>query len=274
MLFNGHLDKTLRNMGFTSCTFDPCLYLHKKSGAYLVVVVDDMVLASPSVEFSTQFYKDLSSKYDVKDLGEPSYVIGVRVDISPDSVKFTQDRYISDLFALHQPGDKPTNTPATPNQVLCASGIHKDDESPLLSDPSQYRSLVGGLMYTLITRPDVATATSICARYVQSPREAHLEAAKRILRFLHHTRQRPLVYTTCKSSNVVIKAFVDSSWGNDIDTRRSRFGYAIFVGRSLVAWCSKLHPALAMSSAALKPSTLQQPKPQKLSSGLSHSYRS
>ena len=102
-------------------------------------------------------------------------------------------------------------------------------------------------MYTLITRPDVAAAVSICARYVQTPRQAHLEAAQRILRFLHHTRKQPLVYTIC--GNIHVKAFVDSSWANDIDTRRSRFGYAIYVGKSLVAWCSKLHPALAMSSA-------------------------
>ena len=114
--------------------------------------------------------------------------------------------------------------------------------------PSTEVSLVGGLMYTLITRPDVATAVSICARYVQPPREAHLATAKRILRFLHHTRKTPLVYQFCGRA-LDVKAFVDSSWGNDVDTRRSRFGYAIYVGKSLVAWCSKLHPALAISSA-------------------------
>ena len=104
-------------------------------------------------------------------------------------------------------------------------------------------------MYTLITRPDVAAAVSMCARYVQTPREAHLDAAKRILRFLHHTRKQPLVYTVAVCGNITVKAFVDSSWGNCVDTRRSRFGYAIYVGKSLVAWCSKLHPALAMSTA-------------------------
>ena len=61
-------------------------------------------------------------------------------------------------------------------------------------------------MYTLITRPDVATAVSICARYVQSPRETHLDAAKRILRFLYHTRETPLVYFIC--NDILVKAFV------------------------------------------------------------------
>ena len=247
MLFNGHLDGTLKELGFQSCTFDPCLYVHRKTGSCLVVVVDDMVLACPTDEFANQFYKDLSKKYDVKDLGKPNYVIGVRVAIDDKSVRFTQDRYISDLHALHNPGQAPTNTPASAQVTLCATGIYKQDDSPLLSDPKMYRSLVGGLMYTLITRPDVATAVSVCARYVQTPREAHLEAAKRILRYLYHTRERPLVYYVC--NNILVKAFVDSSWGNDVDTRRSRFGYGIYVGKCLIAWCSKLHPALAMSSA-------------------------
>ena len=121
MLFNGHLDNTLRSLGFTPCTIDPCMYLYKKTGAYLVVVVDDMVLASPSDEFSSYCFNNLSKKYDVKDLGQPAYVIGVRVNVKPDCVKFTQDRYISDLFALHKPGVAPTSTPATPNITLCAT---------------------------------------------------------------------------------------------------------------------------------------------------------
>ena len=212
-----------------------------------MIVVDDMVLASPTSDFADNFYKGLAQHYDVKDLGTPEYVIGVRVKVSAASVTFTQDRYISDLVALHKPGDKPTNTPAAPGEILCATGIHKQDESPLLEDPTAYRSLVGGLMYTLITRPDVATATSICARYVQSPRQAHLDAANRILRFLHHTRTTPLIYY--KHNGITVTAFVDSSWANDVDTRRSRFGYAVYVGKALIAWCSKLHPAMALSSA-------------------------
>ena len=102
-------------------------------------------------------------------------------------------------------------------------------------------------MYTLITRPDVANAVSVCARYVQSPRQAHLDAANRILRFLHHTRSTPLVYH--RGHGIDVTGFVDSSWANDVDTRRSRFGYGAFIGRALVAWCSKLHPAVALSSS-------------------------
>ena len=247
MLFNDHLTTTLKELGFTSCTFDPCLFHHQESGAYLVVVVDDMILASPSKEFAKHFHARMSKVYDIKDLGEPKYVIGVRVNIKPDSITLKQDRYIKELAELHTPGAKPTSTPAVPGDILCLTGIAGKPESPLLPDAKVYRSLIGGLMYTLITRPDVATAVSMCSRYLQQPRVAHLAAARRILRYLLLTVDTPLVYPKCLVARII--CFVDASWGNDVDTRRSRYGYAIYVGRSLVSWRSKLHTMIALSSA-------------------------
>ena len=128
-------------------------------------------------------------------------------------------------------------------------GIYGEAKSTLLPEPKVYRSLVGGLMYTLITRPDVATAVSMCARYLALPRQAHLEAAKRVLRYLYHTRTLPLVYNKCSLDNLRITIFADSSWANDVDTRRSRYGYAVYVGKALISWRSKLHNCVALSTA-------------------------
>ena len=248
VLFNEHLDKTLKDMDFLACESDPCLYIHKGNGSMLVIVVDDMILAASTEEYAKTFYRDLSKVYDVKDLGKPAYVIGIRVGITKSEITLTQDRYITDLYKLHSPGHTPTNTPACTSTTLCATGVCKQDESPLLRDPRGYRSLVGGLMYVLVSRPDVACAVSICSRYMQEPREAHMAAAKRILRFLYHTKLKSLRYPRTGRS-LRVTALVDSSWANDPDTRRSRFGFAIYVNRCLVVWRSKLDPALAMSSA-------------------------
>ena len=128
-------------------------------------------------------------------------------------------------------------------------GLHGEKPSPFLPKAKVYRSLVGALMYALITRPDVATAVSMCARYLAQPRQAHLEAVKRVLRYLYHTRNLPLVYNKTDLKNLRITVFADSSWANDVDTRRSRYGYAIYVGRALVSWRSKLHSCVAMSTA-------------------------
>ena len=248
-LFNQHLHASLTKVGFTACTFDPCLYHHAECGAYLVIVVDDMILASPSDAFTANFAAEMRKVYDIKDLGIPEYVIGVRISVSPTAIKFTQDRYIEDMYAEHQPGGKATSTPAVPSDVLCMSGVHGQAESPLLPNAKIYRSLVGSLMYALITRPDVAAAVSMVARYLAKPRIAHLQAAQRILRYLHHTRAMSLVFNKIAIKELSVTAFADSSWANDIDTRRSRYGYAVYVGKSLVSWRSKLHAAVALSTA-------------------------
>ena len=248
-LFNKHLNKTLQKLGWESCTFDPCLYRHLDTGACLAVVVDDMILASPSKEFSDKFYSDMCKIYEIKDLGVPEYVIGVRVVQSNNSIKLLQDRYIDDLYEQHTPGDKTTSTPAVPSTILCLDGVHGETKSSLLPDPKVYRSLVGGLMYTLITRPDVAAAVSVCARYLAHPKQAHLEAAKRVLRYLYHTRKLPLVYNKFGRDSLRLTVFADSSWANDVDTRRSRYGYAVYIGKALVSWRSKLHSCVALSTA-------------------------
>ena len=121
--FNQHLDGTLTKLGWESCTFDPCLYRHIKSGAYLVVIVDDMILASPSAAFTKSFYANMSAVYDIKDLGEPKYIIGVRVDIGKDNLKLLQDRYITDLHEKHKGNTRATVTPAVASLSLCMSGI-------------------------------------------------------------------------------------------------------------------------------------------------------
>ena len=248
-LFNQHLHASLTKVGFTACTFDPCLYHHTECGAYLVIVVDDMILASPSEAFTANFAAEMRKVYDIKDLGVPEYVIGVRISVTPATIKFTQDRYIEDMYAEHHPGGKATSTPAVPSDVLCMSGVHGQAESPLLPNAKIYRSLVGSLMYALITRPDVATAVSMVARYLAKPRIAHLQAAQRILRYLNHTRALSLVFNKIAIKELSVTAFADSSWANDIDTRRSRYGYAVYVGKCLVSWRSKLHAAVALSTA-------------------------
>ena len=169
--------------------------------------------------------------------------------LTTNSIKLLQDRYITDMYEQHTPGDKATCTPAIPGNILCMEGLHGEKPSPFLPKAKVYRSLVGALMYALITRSDVATAVSMCARYLAQPRQAHLEAAKRVLRYLYHTRNLPLVYNKTDLKNLRITVFADSSWANDVDTRRSRYGYAIYVGRALVSWRSKLHSCVAMSTA-------------------------
>ena len=55
-------------------------------------------------------------------------------------------------------------------------------------DQKMYRSIIGSLLYVTVSRPDVMFSVCMCARFQASPRESHLKAIKRILRYLKHTQ--------------------------------------------------------------------------------------
>ena len=61
------------------------------------------------------------------------------------------------------------------------------DASGNMVDQKLYRSMIGSLLYVTTSRPDVMFSVCMCARFQASPRESHLKATKRILRYLKHT---------------------------------------------------------------------------------------
>ena len=62
------------------------------------------------------------------------------------------------------------------------------DASGNMVDQKLYRSMIGSLLYVTASRPDVMFSVCMCARFQSSPRESHLKAIKRILRYLKHTQ--------------------------------------------------------------------------------------
>ncbi|XP_039008743.1 uncharacterized mitochondrial protein AtMg00810-like [Hibiscus syriacus] len=119
---------------------------------------------------------------------------------------------------------------------MVASSQLKKDEGQLLPDAREFQSLVGGLLYVCHTRPDIAFSVNKVAQYMHAPREQHMLAAKRILRYLGGTLDYGLGFVPGK---LYISAFSDVDWGGCVDDRRSMSGYYVFVGGSLVTWSAK-----------------------------------
>ena len=75
------------------------------------------------------------------------------------------------------------------------SNRHLDlDEGGKTVDQTLYRSVIDGLLYLTTSRPDIIFSVCICARFQANPKEAHLVAVKRILRYLKHTPSIGLWY--------------------------------------------------------------------------------
>ncbi|GKE94297.1 retrovirus-related pol polyprotein from transposon TNT 1-94 [Tanacetum coccineum] len=115
----------------------------------------------------------------------------------------------------------------------------KLDEDPLgiPIDQTRFRSMVGSLMYLTASRPDFVFAVCMCARYQASPTKKHLEALKRVFRYLRGTINWGLWYP--KDTAMALTAYADADHAGCQDTRRSTPGSAQFLRDKLVSWSSK-----------------------------------
>jgi hypothetical protein len=191
----------------------------------------------------------MEKAFDFKAMGRPEYMIGLHLGHGKDTLSISQRQYIRDLTARYSKdlgSLQPARTPAPGNQRLISTGLAGSAPSSP-ANIALYRSLVGSLMYAVVSRPDIAAPVSMCARFLSAPTLAHLEAARQILRYLVSTVDLALVYTRTSSPTLVV--YVDSSWAADSETRRSRYGFAVFFGRALISWRSKLHNCVSLSSA-------------------------
>lgn len=101
-----------------------------------------------------------------------------------------------------------------------------------ISDPSQYRRLIGRLLYLTITRPDIAYAVNRLSQFVTNPKQPHLQAVHHLLRLIKNSPGQGLFFST--SPFLQLKAFSDSDWAGYVDTRRSVKGFCVFLGDSLI----------------------------------------
>ncbi|GJW89118.1 hypothetical protein Tco_0164458 [Tanacetum coccineum] len=124
----------------------------------------------------------------------------------------------------------------------------KLDEGPLgiLVDHTRFRSMVGSLMYLTASRPDLVFVVCMCARYQALPTKKHLEALKRVFRYLRGTINWGLWYP--KDTTMALTAYADADHAGCQDTRRSTSGSAQFLGDKLVSWSSKKQMSTAIST--------------------------
>ncbi|GKC20161.1 uncharacterized mitochondrial protein-like protein [Tanacetum coccineum] len=139
---------------------------------------------------------------------------------------------------------KPSSIPFDPIIKL-----NHDDGEPL-DDPSQYRTLVGKLLYLTITRTDISFAAQTLSQFIQAPRTPHLKALIKVLRYLKSCPGQGLIFQSNTTLN--LRAFCDSDWASCNFSRRSVTGYCIFLGSCIISWQSKKQTVVPRSSTEVE----------------------
>ena len=98
------------------------------------------------------------------------------------------------------------------------------------------------------TRADIAYATSQLAKYMNNPTQEHLDAARRVLRYLKGTLNYGILMVGSDSAVPHIEGFTDASYADDRDTGKSTGGYLFTCARGLISWKSGRQPTVSQST--------------------------
>jgi hypothetical protein len=230
--------------GFKVGKADPTLFTKTIANDLFVcqIYVDDIIFGSTNKSTCEEFSRIMIQKFEMSMMGELKYFLGFQVKQLQEGTFISQTKYIQDILTKFGMKDaKPIKTPMGTNGHLDL------DTGGKSVDQKVYRSMIGSLLYLCASRPDIMLSVCMCARFQADPKEVHLRAVKRILRYLVHTPKFGLWYP--KGSTFDLIGYSDADWvGCKID-RKSTSGTCQFLGRSLVSWASKKQNFVALSTA-------------------------
>nr|GEZ56631.1 uncharacterized mitochondrial protein AtMg00810-like [Tanacetum cinerariifolium] len=160
---------------------------------------------------------------------------------NPSGIFINQSKYASEIIKKHGlTSTDSVDTPMIENKKL------DEDLQGKLVDATLYRGMIGSLMYLTASGPDLIYAVCLSTRYQAKPIKKHLQAMKRIFRYLKGTINMGIWYS--KDTDMSLSAYADVDHAGCQDTRRSTSGSAQFLGGKLVSWSSKKQKTTAISS--------------------------
>ena len=166
------------------------------------VYVDDIIFGSNNIKMSEDFANMMQQDFEMSLLGELNFFLGLQIIQSKRGVFIHQSKYVKDMLKRFQLEDcKPV---CTPMAIGCK--LSKEDESKVVY-PKHYRSMIGSLLYVIASRPNVKQVVGMVARFQATPKEIHVQAVKRIFRYLKGTIDLGLWYPS--KDSFTLKSYSD-----------------------------------------------------------------
>ncbi|KAK9049378.1 hypothetical protein SSX86_031653 [Deinandra increscens subsp. villosa] len=139
-------------------------------------------------------------------MGELNFFLGLQVKQTAEGIFLSQSKYIQDI--LKRFDMLSTSSAKTP--ISTSHKLNSESESEPV-DQHTYRAMIGSLMYLTASRPDIMFSVCLCSRYQSDPKESHMKAVKRILKYLKGQPKLGLWYA--KNDDFTLVAYTDSDYG-------------------------------------------------------------
>eukprot|EP00253_Pinus_taeda_P032538 PITA_32538 len=173
---------------------------------------------------------------------DPNLYFKVEDDKPLILVLYVDDLFLTGADPLIHKYCKPVTTPMDLNfKKLCGSAV-----GPVLGNASEYRQLIGALMFLVNSRPDICFAVNTLSQYMVEPHHSHWIGAKNLLRYLWGTITHGLRYIV---GDVRLHGHSDADWGGSVVDRKSTFGCCFSLGSTLISWMRRKQKSVALSTA-------------------------
>jgi len=244
--WNNLLHSHLCDEGFEQSDADPCVYCKTSDHGRVMIIfwVDDIIVAASNEQLLNDVKKSLSSKFQMKDLGELRWFLGIEFSKHDGCITMSQKQYCQKILKkFGMENCKPRKSP-------CDEGIDKEpDTSVILEDPRLYREIVGSLIYAMTaTRPDLSYVVTKLSQKMANPSEQDMSVAKGVLRYLKGTLDHVLTFR--RADCVQLQGHCDSDWASSYSDRKSISAYVFKLSENsgLVSWKTKKQNIVALSS--------------------------
>ena len=237
----------VQDLKFLGSPNDPCLYVRKSSEGLLIIAlyVDDLLIVGDSKTEIATLKGELSKRFEMKDLGSASTMLGVEITRDRPNRKLwiTQQEYTAEILKRFRMEE--TRSVSTPMDKSTLTELDTSGEQAPEGTP--YRQAIGSLIYLVsCTRPDLAFTVRRLSQYLEKPKQKHWTAVRRALRYLWCTRDSGIIYDGNLGTNIV--GYSDSDYAGCTIQRKSTSGYVFLLAGGAISWKSKKQSVVATSS--------------------------
>ncbi|KAK6115602.1 hypothetical protein DH2020_007871 [Rehmannia glutinosa] len=189
-----------------------------------------------------KFSNLMQGKFEMSMMGELTFFLGLQVKQLKDGTFTSQTKYTRDLMKKF--GMEEKSSVKSPMNTSVKMDMDADGKAV---DQTRYRALIGSFLYLTPSRLDITFVVGVCERFQSTPKESHMTAAKRILRYLKGCQEVGLWYP--KEGGFKLIGYSDSDYAGCRVDRKSTSGTCQMLGNIWVSLFSKKQNSLATPTA-------------------------
>ncbi|KAL0444267.1 UNVERIFIED_CONTAM: Retrovirus-related Pol polyprotein from transposon TNT 1-94 [Sesamum latifolium] len=199
--WNKKFDLFMQSLKFQRSAFDPCLYFKYYSDVpvFLVLYVDDMLIASSSITLIVKLQNNLSKNFEMKNLGDAKKILGMTIERNrkTSTISLNQKSYVKNVVEkFSMTTAKPTSVPLAAHFQLCKNQSPNSETEKERMKNIPYSNGIRSVMYLMVsTRPDIAYVVSCLSRFMSNAGMPHWEALKWLLRYLNGSMDIGIIFS-------------------------------------------------------------------------------